>query len=344
MRHEWRPPPPNPLPQGEGEQLHDSPSPCGRGLGEGASPRDRANAEQLPASDPGGLRLRRRLGRIRQDQAADRPAAAPDADRRQARAHPVPHLHQGRRRRDGGAAAEDARQMGHAGRRGADRANCARSRVEPSDADADRRPARCSRSVLDLPGGMRIGTIHAFCQSLLRRFPLEAALSPHFRLVDDRDAEDALTEARETMLAHASAPTHARRARNAGRASHRRTSSAGTSRRCRRDLPRLRERARAGRRAGGRAAPRARRHRRDARRRSSRSRSNWQAERRAARGGADRATRWARSGAPTARGASSTGSAWRRPSAASTGSTGASEFLTKEGKPRAAERGSSPRR
>ena len=60
--------------------------------------------------------------------------------------------------------------------------------------------------VLDLPGGMRIGTIHAFCQSLLRRFPLEAALSPHFRLVDDRDAEDALTDARENMLAHASAP------------------------------------------------------------------------------------------------------------------------------------------
>ena len=62
-------------------------------------------------------------------------------------------------------------------------------------------------TVLDLPGGMRIGTIHAFCQSLLRRFPLEASLSPHFRLVDDRDAEDALTEAREDMLAHASSPS-----------------------------------------------------------------------------------------------------------------------------------------
>ena len=61
-------------------------------------------------------------------------------------------------------------------------------------------------TVLDLPGGMRIGTIHAFCQSLLRRFPLEAALSPHFRLVDDSDAEDALTEARETMLAGANSP------------------------------------------------------------------------------------------------------------------------------------------
>ena len=57
--------------------------------------------------------------------------------------------------------------------------------------------------VLDLPGGMRIGTIHAFCQSLLRRFPLEARISPHFQLVEDRDADDALTEAREDMLADA---------------------------------------------------------------------------------------------------------------------------------------------
>jgi ATP-dependent helicase/nuclease subunit A len=60
--------------------------------------------------------------------------------------------------------------------------------------------------VLDLPGGMRIGTIHAFSQSLLRRFPLEAAISPHFQLVDDRDADDALTESREDMLANAGTP------------------------------------------------------------------------------------------------------------------------------------------
>jgi ATP-dependent helicase/nuclease subunit A len=58
-------------------------------------------------------------------------------------------------------------------------------------------------TVLDLPGGMRIGTIHAFCQGLLRRFPLEARLSPHFRLMDDPDAEVALAEAREAMLSGA---------------------------------------------------------------------------------------------------------------------------------------------
>jgi ATP-dependent helicase/nuclease subunit A len=55
--------------------------------------------------------------------------------------------------------------------------------------------------VLDLPGGMRIGTIHAFCQSVLRRFPLEAALSPHFALEDEFEAAARLRESREKILA-----------------------------------------------------------------------------------------------------------------------------------------------
>ncbi len=73
--------------------------------------------------------------------------------------------------------------------------------VEPSE--TARRTARALFAhVLDLPGGMRIGTIHAFCQSLLRRFPLEAQLSPHFDLADDRDTQVAWQAARESMLAH----------------------------------------------------------------------------------------------------------------------------------------------
>ena len=55
--------------------------------------------------------------------------------------------------------------------------------------------------VLDLPGGMRINTIHAFCQSLLRRFPLEAGLSPHFEVADDMREGLRLREAREAVLA-----------------------------------------------------------------------------------------------------------------------------------------------
>ncbi len=54
--------------------------------------------------------------------------------------------------------------------------------------------------VLDLPGGMRIDTIHAFCQSLLRRFPLEAGISPHFRLIEEQDAIIGLREEQEALL------------------------------------------------------------------------------------------------------------------------------------------------
>lgn len=57
--------------------------------------------------------------------------------------------------------------------------------------------------VLDAPGGMKIQTIHAFCQSLLRRFPLEAGLAPNFEVMDDRTADALQTEARQAVLAHA---------------------------------------------------------------------------------------------------------------------------------------------
>ncbi|MBT4738765.1 MAG: double-strand break repair helicase AddA, partial [Rhodospirillaceae bacterium] len=57
--------------------------------------------------------------------------------------------------------------------------------------------------VLETPGGMKIETIHAFCQSVLRRFPLEAGLAPHFDLLTDQDALDLIETARETVITHA---------------------------------------------------------------------------------------------------------------------------------------------
>jgi ATP-dependent helicase/nuclease subunit A len=57
--------------------------------------------------------------------------------------------------------------------------------------------------VLDSPGGMHIETIHAFCQSLLRRFPLEAGLAPHFQVMDERDAQELLEDAKEDVLTQA---------------------------------------------------------------------------------------------------------------------------------------------
>jgi ATP-dependent helicase/nuclease subunit A len=68
------------------------------------------------------------------------------------------------------------------------------------DAALIRRARGLFATVLDAPGGMRIETIHAFCQSLLRRFPLEAEVAPHFRLIEERDQAELLFEAREAML------------------------------------------------------------------------------------------------------------------------------------------------
>jgi ATP-dependent helicase/nuclease subunit A len=85
--------------------------------------------------------------------------------------------------------------------------------VTMSDADLDAKlaelevgPGKRQRArelfahVLDLPGGMRIGTIHAFCQSLLKRFPLEARISPHFRVAEEADRRADLELAREAVL------------------------------------------------------------------------------------------------------------------------------------------------
>jgi len=42
---------------------------------------------------------------------------------------------------------------------------------------------------IETPGGLKIQTIHSFCASLLRRFPLEARVSPQFKEIEDRAAE-----------------------------------------------------------------------------------------------------------------------------------------------------------
>src|SRR6516162_7800408 len=57
--------------------------------------------------------------------------------------------------------------------------------------------------VLDTPGGVKISTIHAFCQALLRRFPLEAEVSPEFTVLDERGAAEARLEAAESVIVDA---------------------------------------------------------------------------------------------------------------------------------------------
>ena len=41
---------------------------------------------------------------------------------------------------------------------------------------------------LETPGGLKIQTIHGFCELLLQLFPVESGLAPGFRVMDDRQA------------------------------------------------------------------------------------------------------------------------------------------------------------
>ncbi len=58
--------------------------------------------------------------------------------------------------------------------------------------------------VLDAPEGLKIQTIHSFCQALLKQFPLEAGISPHTALIDEHTASELLATARLRLLQHAS--------------------------------------------------------------------------------------------------------------------------------------------
>ncbi|OJU30973.1 MAG: double-strand break repair helicase AddA [Alphaproteobacteria bacterium 65-37] len=69
--------------------------------------------------------------------------------------------------------------------------------------------------VLDAPGGINILTIHAFCQALLKRFPLEAGVAPGFEVMDEAEAATLLRQAQDEQveaLAEADAPEELRAA------------------------------------------------------------------------------------------------------------------------------------
>lgn len=68
----------------------------------------------------------------------------------------------------------------------------------------DKRIARARRllfRLIEAPAGLQIETIHAFCQSVLRRFPIEAGIAPHFDILDERTTAEVLHDAKERLLA-----------------------------------------------------------------------------------------------------------------------------------------------
>jgi len=63
----------------------------------------------------------------------------------------------------------------------------------PPTVEIEEEARRLFARVLDTPGGLKIMTLHSFCQSVLKRFPIEAGLPPHFELMDEQDAVEYLT-------------------------------------------------------------------------------------------------------------------------------------------------------
>jgi ATP-dependent helicase/nuclease subunit A len=57
---------------------------------------------------------------------------------------------------------------------------------------------------LETPGGLKIQTIHAFCEAVLHQFPLEANVAGHFSVLDDGETATLLAEARRLLLTAAS--------------------------------------------------------------------------------------------------------------------------------------------
>ena len=56
---------------------------------------------------------------------------------------------------------------------------------------------------LETPGGLKVQTIHAFCERLLQRFPVEAGMVPGFEVMDEQTSREVLGEARAQVLATA---------------------------------------------------------------------------------------------------------------------------------------------
>ena len=57
------------------------------------------------------------------------------------------------------------------------------------DEDALRMARTLFAAAIEAPGGLKIQTIHSFCSTVLRRFPLEANVSPQFAEMEERAAE-----------------------------------------------------------------------------------------------------------------------------------------------------------
>jgi ATP-dependent helicase/nuclease subunit A len=75
--------------------------------------------------------------------------------------------------------------------------------ADPGGKEQLREARRLFAKALETPGGLKIQTIHAFCQYVLSRFPLEAGVPASFKVLDDRSAADLMAMARARVFERA---------------------------------------------------------------------------------------------------------------------------------------------
>jgi ATP-dependent helicase/nuclease subunit A len=72
---------------------------------------------------------------------------------------------------------------------------------KPAEPEERQRARHLFALTLEAPEGIRVRTIHSFCESLLGRFPIEAGVAPHFSVVDDCRAAEMRSEAETRVIA-----------------------------------------------------------------------------------------------------------------------------------------------
>jgi ATP-dependent helicase/nuclease subunit A len=68
------------------------------------------------------------------------------------------------------------------------------------------RARRLFAEALETPGGLKIQTIHAFCEAILHQFPLEANIAGHFEMLDPEMERALIAEARREMITGTTLP------------------------------------------------------------------------------------------------------------------------------------------
>lgn len=79
--------------------------------------------------------------------------------------------------------------------------------VDPVTAKTKSAARKLFARALETPGGLKIQTIHAFCERLLQLFPVESGMAPGFRVMEDQEAQQLIRDALLQSLASDDAST-----------------------------------------------------------------------------------------------------------------------------------------